>query len=139
MLKERNLISFLISVPAGLILFIKGIQGPTGIYFLILDYVTDLLTTGVVKSFLIFSLLVLIVLSSLGGLTVIVGGFLIWKDHVSTGKFLIRIGAGISVFLALFLLIALFTSGNLSSVVAQYGVLGWIGIFLAFLAKSIAR
>ena len=139
MLKERNLISFLISVPAGLILFIKGVQGPTGIYFLILDYVTDLLTTGVVKSFLIFSLLVLIVLSSLGGLTVIAGGFLIWKDHVSTGKFLIGIGAGISVFLALFLLIALFTSGNLSSVVAQYGVLGWIGIFLAFLAKSIAR
>ena len=139
LMKKRNLTAFLISVPAGLILFIKGIQGPTGIYFLILDYVTDLLTTGAVKSFLVFCLLVLIVLSSLGGLTVIAGGFLVWKDHVSTGKFLIGIGAGISVFLALFLLIALFTSGDLSSLIAQYGVLGWIGIFLAFLAKSIAR
>ncbi|MCJ7714340.1 hypothetical protein MUO66_07790 [Candidatus Bathyarchaeota archaeon] len=139
MIKKRNITAFLISVPAGLLLFIKGIQGPTGIYFLILDYVNGLLTTGAIKSFLVFGLLVLILLSSLGGLTVIAGGFLIWKDHVSTGKFLIGIGAGISTFLALFLLITLFTSGDLSSLIAQYGVVGWIGIILAFLARSIAR
>ncbi|MBY9013769.1 MAG: hypothetical protein KGD70_15460 [Candidatus Lokiarchaeota archaeon] len=139
MIKKRNITAFLISVPAGLLLFIKGIQGPTGIYFLILDYVNGLLTTGAIKSFLVFGLLVLILLSSLGGLTVIAGGFLIWKDHVSTGKFLIGIGAGISIFLFLFLLITLFTSGDLSSLIAQYGVVGWIGIILAFLARSIAR
>lgn len=139
MIKKRNITAFLISVPAGLLLFIKGIQGPTGIYFLILDYVNGLLTTGAIKSFLVFGLLVLILLSSLGGLTVIAGGFLIWKDHVSTGKFLIGIGAGISIFLVLFLLITLITSGDLSSLIAQYGVVGWIGIILAFLARSIAR
>jgi len=138
-IKKRNTTAFLISVPAGLLLFIKGIQGPTGIYFLILDYVNGLLTTGAIKSFLVFGLLVLILLSSLGGLTVIAGGFLILKDHVSTGKFLIGIGAGISIFLVLFLLITLFTSGDLSSLIAQYGVVGWIGIILAFLARSIAR
>ncbi|MBK5133813.1 hypothetical protein JJE00_05225 [Candidatus Bathyarchaeota archaeon] len=139
MIKKRNITAFLISVPAGLLLFIKGIQGPTGIYFLILDYVNGLLTTGAIKSFLVFGLLVLILLSSLGGLTVIAGGFLIWKDHVSTGKFLIGIGAGISIFLVLFLLITLITSGDLSSLIAQYGVVGWTGIILAFLARSIAR
>ena len=139
MIKKRNITAFLISVPAGLLLFIKGIQGPTGIYFLILDYVNGLLTTGAIKSFLVFGLLVLILLSSLGGLTVIAGGFLIWKDHVSIGKFLIGIGAGISIFLVLFLLITLITSGDLSSLIAQYGVVGWTGIILAFLARSIAR
>ena len=138
-MKKRNLAAFLISVPAGLLLLIKGIQGPTTFYFLILNYVTDLLTVGVVKSILVFGLLFLIVLSSLGGLTVITGGFLIWKDHVSTGKFLIGIGAGMSIFLILFMLITLATSGDLYSVVAQYGILGWLGILLAFLARSIAK
>jgi len=138
-MKKRNLAAFLISVPAGLLLLIKGIQGPTTFYFLILNYLTDLLTVGVVKSILVFGLLLLIVLSSLGGLTVIIGGFLIWKDHVSTGKFLIGIGAGMSIFLILFVLITLATSGDLSSVIAQYGILGWLGILLAFLARSIAK
>ena len=138
-MKKRNMAAFLISVPAGLLLLIKGVQGPTGFYFLILNFVSDLLTAGAVKSFLVFGLLFLIVLSSLGGLTVIAGGFLIWKDHVSTGKFLIGIGAGMSIFLILFLLITLATSGDLYSVVAQYGILGWLGILLAFLARSIAK
>ena len=138
-MKKRNLAAFLISVPAGLLLLIKGIQGPTTFYFLILNYVTDLLTVGVVKSILVFGLLFLIGLSSLGGLTVITGGFLIWKDHVSTGKFLIGIGAGMSIFLILFMLITFATSGDLYSVVAQYGILGWLGILLAFLARSIAK
>jgi len=138
-MKKRNLTAFLISVPAGLLLLIKGVQGPTGFYFLILNYVNDLLSVGVVKSILVFGLLFLIVLSSLGGLTVVLGGFLIWKDHVSSGKFFIGIGAGMSVFLIVFLLITLATSGDLYSVVAQYGILGWLGIFLAFLARSIAK
>lgn len=138
-MKKRNLTAFLISVPAGLLLLIKGIQGPTSLYFLILGYVSDLLTVGAVKSFLVFCLLVLIVISSFGGLSVIAGGFLIWKNYVSAGKFLIGMGAGISIFLIIFLLITLATSGDLYSVIAQYGILGWLGIFLAFLARSIAK
>ena len=98
MLKKRNLIAFLLSIPAGFLLFIKGIQGPTEFYFLILNYVSNLLSAGIIRSILMAGLLFLIVLSSLGGLTVIAGGFFIWKKHVSFGKFLIGIGAGISVF-----------------------------------------
>ena len=82
---------------------------------------------------------VLIVLSSLGGLTVIVGGFLIWKNQVSLGKSLIGIGAGISIFFVFILLIPFFTTGNILSIFSQFSVLGWIGLFLAFLARSIAK
>ncbi len=139
MLKKRNLSAFLLSIPAGLLLLIKGIQGPTEIYSLILGYITNLLSVGAIRSMLVVGLLVLVVLSSLGGLTVMAGGFLIWKNHVSIGKLLIGIGAGISVFLFLFLLINVVTSGDISSVTAQYSVLGWIGIILAFLARSIAK
>lgn len=139
MLKKRNLSAFLFSIPAGLLLLFKGIQGPTEIYSLIFGYITNLLSVGAIRSMLVVGLLVLVVLSSLGGLTVMVGGFLIWKNHVSIGKLLIGVGAGISVFLFLFLLINVVTSGDISSVIAQYSVLGWIGIILAFLARLIAK
>ena len=139
MFKKRNLLAFFLSIPAGLLLFIKGIQGPAEFYFLMLSYVSNLLGEGVVRLILVVGLLVLIILSSLGGLTVIVGGFFIWKNHVSFGKFLIGVGAGISVFLVFVLLIPFFASGDVLSIVSQYSVLGWIGLFLAFLVRSIAK
>ena len=76
---------------------IKGIQGPTEFYFSILDFVNNFLSEGAIRSILVVGLFLLIVLSSLGGLGVMAGGFLIWKNHVTFGKFLIGIGAGISV------------------------------------------
>jgi hypothetical protein len=139
MLKKRNLSAFLLSFPAGLLLLINGIQGPTELYVLILNNVSSYLSTGAIRSILIWGLMVLIVLSSLGGLTVIAGGFLIWKNQVFIGKFLIGIGAGISIFVVFALLIPFITSGNFLSIISQYSVLGWIGLFLAFLARSIAR
>ncbi len=124
---------------SGFLLLFKGIQGPTEFYFFILNYVSSLLSAGIIRSILLFGLLVLIVLSSLGGLTVIAGGFFILKNQVSFGRFLIGVGAGISVFFVFVLLIPLFTSGDVFSVFNQYSVLGWIGLFLAFLARLIVR
>ena len=120
-------------------LFIKGIQGPTEFYFLLLQYVSSLLNAGIIRSLLMVGLLFLIVLSSLGGLTVIVGGFFIYKNRVSFGKFLIGMGAGISVFFVFVLLIPLFSTGNVLSIFNQYSVLGWIGLLLAFLARFIVK
>jgi len=138
-LKKRNLLAFLFSIPAGMLLFIKGIQGPTDFYFLLLQYVSSLLNAGIIRSLLMVGLLFLIVLSSLGGLTVIVGGFFIYKNRVSFGKFLIGMGAGISVFFVFVLLIPLFSTGNVLSIFNQYSVLGWIGLLLAFLARFIVK
>lgn len=139
MLKKRNFLAFLLSIISGLLLLLKGIQGPTEFYFFIFNYVSSLLSAGIIRSIFMGGLLVLIVLSSLGGLTVIAGGFFIWKNQVSFGKFLIGMGAGISVFFVFVLLIPFFTSGDVLSIVNQYSVLGWIGLFLAFLARSIAK
>ena len=139
MLKKRNFLAFLLSIMSGFLLLFKGIQGPTEFYFFILNYVSSLLSAGIIRSILLFGLLVLIVLSSLGGLTVIAGGFFILKNQVSFGRFLIGVGAGISVFFVFVLLIPLFTSGDVFSVFNQYSVLGWIGLFLAFLARLIVR
>ena len=80
MLKKRNFLAFLLSIISGLLLLFKGIQGPTDFYFFIFNYVSSLLSAGIIRSILMVGLLVLIVLSSLGGLTVAVGGFFIWFE-----------------------------------------------------------
>ncbi len=47
-------------------------------------------------------------IASLGGLAVLLGGYLIWKDRVRTGRILIIIGSGAGFFtLLLFLLVNL--------------------------------
>jgi hypothetical protein len=132
----RNLLSFALSVPAGILLLLKGITGPSEAYSWLLDYlnsgiITDELTLNIITT----TLLILIFISSLGGIAVIAGGFLVWKNHVSTGKLLISLGAGVGVFWVLFLLLTLASTGDVFS---QYSVIGWIGLILAFLARLVA-
>ena len=51
---------------------------------------------------------VFIVIASLGGLTVVFGGYLIWRDRVRIGRIMILIGSGAGFFtLLLFLLVNL--------------------------------
>ncbi len=91
------------------------------------------------RSIVTVTLLVLIVLSSLGGLAVLVGGFLILKNHVMTGKLLITLGAGVGIIWVLFLFFTLITTGDVSATLSQYSLIGWIGLILAFLARLIAK
>jgi hypothetical protein len=133
----RNVLSFVLSVPAGILLLLKGITGPTEAYSWLLDY----LSSGVITDELILAvvttvLLVLIFISSLGGIAVIAGGILVWKEHVSTGRLLISLGAGVGFIWVLFLLFTLASTGDLFS---QYSVVGLTGLVLAFLADLVAK
>ncbi len=132
----RNVLSFVLSVPAGILLLLKGITGPTEAYSWLLNY----LSSGVITDELILTvvttvLLVLIFVSSLGGIAVIAGGVLVWKDHVSTGRLLISLGAGVGFLWVLFLLFTFASTGDLFS---QYSVMGLTGLILAFLALLVA-
>ena len=60
------------------------------------------------RPFLIVLAYVFVGLASLGGFTVLAGGYLIWKDRVRIGRILILIGSGAGFFtLVLFVLINL--------------------------------
>ena len=136
----RNILAFALSVPAGILLLLKGISGPTETYRLLLEYLSSgIITDELVQSVITTTLLVLITISSLGGLAVLAGGFLIWKNHAFVGKFLIILGAGVGTLWVVFLLIALVTTGEVSSIISQYSLIGWVGLILAFSARIIAN
>ena len=137
---SRNVLAFALSVPAGIMLLLKGISGPTGAYFWLLDYLSSgVIADELLQSLLIVALLILIAISSLGGLAVLAGGFLIWKNHVLTGKLLISLGAGVGTLWVVFLLITLVTTGEISSSISQYSLVGWVGLILGFSARLVAK
>ena len=55
---------------------------------------------------------ILIIISALGGLTVMLGGFLFYKEYIRIGKFLIMLGAGLGVIGLILALISAFSQGQ---------------------------
>lgn len=89
---------------AGLLLIVSGYTGARSVdrFFSLLE---DLLGT---RPFLIVLAYIFVGIASLGGFAVLLGGYLIWKDRVRTGRLLILIGSGAGFFTLL-----LFLLGNL--------------------------
>jgi hypothetical protein len=134
---SRNFLSFVLSVPAGILLLLKGIAGPTEAYSWLLNYLSSgIIPDQTIQSIITTTLLILIFISSLGGIAVIAGGYLVWKNHVSIGKLLISLGAGVGFFWVIFLLFTFASTGDLFS---QYSAIGLAGLILAFIARLLAK
>jgi len=136
---KRNLVAATLSCLAGLVLIISGTSGPIGIYLIILDKLPLFINDTLILSVTAFVALFLIVLSSLGGFTVILGGYMVFRSHITTGKLLIGLGAGVGIPWLLFMLFTVMATQELSSVITQHSVTGWIGIIASFVARLIAK
>ncbi len=136
---KTNLFTLVLSVLAGVFLLVSGTQGPVAIFMLILSKLSLFIKDELIQTIATAIALFLIVLSSLGGFTVIFGGYLAYKNHVGIGKLLIGLGAGVGIPWLLFILFTVAITQQISAVIAQHSILGWIGIVMAFIARSIAR
>ena len=136
---KRNLVAATLSFLAGLVLIVSGTSGPIGIYLIILDKLPLFINDTLILSVTAFVALFLIVLSSLGGFTVMIGGYLVYKNHITTGKLLIGLGAGVGIPWLIFMLFTVMATQELSSVITQHSLAGWIGIIASFVARLIAE
>jgi len=134
-----NLLACVLSLLAGVLLIVSGTQGPIGIFLLILEQLPLFIKDALIQTIVAAIALFLTILSSLGGFTVILGGYLLYKNHVGTGKLLIGLGAGVGIPWLLFMLFTVAITQQITAVTAQHSILGWVGIILAFIARSIAR
>ncbi len=126
------------SIVGGVLLLVPGTQGPSGIYQLIMQELPRLTNDQAVLSVASIAIFALISLSSVGGLIVIFGGYLVLKNHVGTGKLLISLGGRIGIPWLIFVLYSLLTTENITAVLAQHSVVGWTGVLLTFLARLLA-
>jgi hypothetical protein len=125
-----------LAIVGGLLLFLGGATG-WGIFATIRSFLLPYLE-GDVKETIAWVLEILILLAALGGITVMIGGYLIKKDYERVGKILITIGLSTGVISLIIGLIVAVGSGTYDAFVAGQLSLTGIGTILALIAKFLA-
>lgn len=93
----RNKIPFLLSFVGGILLWIAAATGSIGIIGTIAEILTSIPELAPFVDILNPIVYILAALAALGGIAVVVGGFLLTTARVGTGKFVIGIGAGMGL------------------------------------------
>ena len=132
-MKIKNKSAMILAFIAGILLIISGINGFAR-WNTIKDFVVNNFVDHEVVQ-IIFALLIFI--ASLGGIAVIIGGYLIGKENLKTGRFFIMLGAGIGLIGFVVSLIAGYSRGYLT--VNSFLSIGGIGLILSIVARMIAK
>ena len=137
----RRRLSFLIALISGLLLLIAGVHGSIGILAFALSEITSLLPQFI--NVITFTLVILTIVASSGGIAVIIGGYLILRKRTIPGKLLVSLGGSVGSIGFLINLIsgiglawAIISSAAAIFVIGQS--LGWIGVILSVIARVIA-
>jgi hypothetical protein len=138
MVSPRNKLAGIIAIIAGILLFISGTAGMVDLLESLHDVIKELM--GETNSTIEIVFWVLIFIALLGGIAVIIGGYLIWKDHPIAGKILIILGTSMGLIgLIINLLIAIYNgeTGNfLNWLITSFA---GIGVIMAIAAQKIAK
>ena len=130
---SRNKAAMGVAIVAGLLLLIEGVSG-FATWTTIKEFVTENVTDNEI---VLYIFVLLIFIASLGGIAVIIGGLLIGKNKVRTGKFIIALGAGLGLIGLIVSIIIGITEGSftLNSLIT----LGAIGLILSIVARMMAK
>ncbi len=139
MVKRKNSAVFLLSVFSGVLLVVSGVRGSIGGYGLVFSALALFVEDAVVLSVLWVVALVLVFLASLGGFAVMLGGYLIYRSQVMLGRLVIGLGAGVGIPGLVLMLLTVMVTRDFSSIIAQYGVIGWVGIALSLVVRAASK
>jgi uncharacterized membrane protein HdeD (DUF308 family) len=132
-MSDRNKTAMYLAVAAGVLLLVAGI---TGVAFI------NKIQEFVLKQFgqndmLKWVFVVLIFLSSLGGILVIAGGVLVGKNKVGGGKILITIGVGVGLIGVIIALYWVAVSQKIET--SMTSIFGLVGVILSVAARMTAK
>jgi len=125
--------AMIVAVIAGILLLIAGVNGvATWETFgnFVVENISDSEIIQIVFAILIF-------LASLGGISVIIGGFLIGKEKLGTGRFLTLLGVGMGIIGLIISIFYAYTEGGLD--IWSFFSVGFIGIVLSIVARRMAK
>ena len=136
---SRQWTAIVLAATAGILLLVSGIRGPTGTYQLLQQELPKVTQNQQVLQIANIIATIFIAIALAGGVSVLAGAILIYKNHIRTAKLLIGLGAGVGIPWLIMLAISLITTGQIAAVIAQHSSIGWIGVILAFAARTIAK
>jgi hypothetical protein len=138
----QNRFPFILCLIGGVLLVTHGATGSIGFLQLIADIPTLFPQLLGIVWLIKLVLYVLIFLAGLGGISVIIGGFFLTKGRLTSGKFLIMLGAGLGLIgLLVSLGQILYTSGFgalVSFIMVASQSAGWVGAVLSIIARMTA-
>jgi len=137
--KNICVITFVVATIAGVFLLVSGIHGPTETFETIIDLLPQFIQDQQILQIANVAATILISISLAGGLAVIGGGVLILMGRVGAGRFVISLGLGVGLPWLLMLAIVFITTQQVAAVIAEYSTIGWAGIILAIVARTIAK
>ena len=132
-MKSQNSKAMGIAIVAGILLLIAGVSGVAT-----WETIKSFVTTHIMDNSIIqIVFVVLIFIASLGGIAVIMGGVLIGKDKIGTGKFLISLGTGFGLIGLIFSIVVAYMEDNLT--ISSFLTIGAIGLILSIFARLVVK
>jgi hypothetical protein len=125
--------AMIIAILAGILLLISGFSG-----LATWEAIKSFVTTNIVNNFvvqIIFAILIFI--ASLGGLSVIIGGLLIGRSKIVTGKLFIFLGAGLGLIGLIISIIVALMENNFT--IGSFFSLGFLGLILSIVARLMVK
>jgi hypothetical protein len=129
----KNSKAMAIAIVAGILLLISGTSGFAtweNIKTFVIENIADNYIIQIVFAFLIF-------FASLGGISVILGGILIGKEKIRTGKILISLGAGLGLLGLIFTIVVSLFEGSFT--LTTFFSIGAIGLILSIIARLMVK
>ena len=131
--KMENKKVMIVAIFAGILLLISGVSG-----LAIWEAIKNFVTTNIIDNYIVqIIFVVLIFIASLGGLSVIIGGLLIGRDRIRTGKLFISLGAGLGL-IGLIISIIVAVMEN-SFMIGSFFSIGAIGLILSIIARLMVK
>ena len=118
---------------AGILLLIAGVNGLVAwenIKSFVVEYIADNYIIQIIFAILIF-------IASLGGISVIIGGILVGKEKIQTGKLFISLGAGLGLFGLIFTILVSLYEGSFT--LTTFFSIGTIGLLLSIAARLFVK
>ena len=130
---SKNRKAMIIAIFAGVLLLISGVSG-----LATWETIKNFVTANIIDNYIVqIIFVVLIFIASLGGISVIIGGLLIGKDKIGTGKLFISLGAGLGLIGLLVSIIIAFMENNFT--VGSFFSVGAIGLILSIVARLMVK
>ncbi len=132
-MSKRNSTAMMIATVAGILLSIAGMNGVAA-----WEAIKTFVTTHIIDNIAVqIVFVILIFIASLGGISVIIGGLLIGKNKVLTGKFIISIGTGMGLIGLTVSIVVAFMDNSL--IINRFMSVGWMGLILSIIARVVAK
>jgi hypothetical protein len=130
---SKNKGAMIVAILAGILLLISGVSG-----LATWEAIKNFVTTNIADNYVIQVVFaVLIFIASLGGLSVIIGGWLIGRDRSGTGKLFISLGAGLGLISLIVTIVVAITEYNFS--IGSYFSVGAVGLILSIVARLMVK